>query len=76
MEAQGVEKLMTSIVSGQDANVEDTILANRGFAHPFLRSLRVGLGTKAARIQRHCVYSCIARCMEYFHSTRTLDGCF
>lgn len=37
MEAQGVEKLMTSIISGQDANVEDMILANRGFAHPFPR---------------------------------------
>ena len=52
MEAQGMERPMTSIISGNHTNVKEPILVNLLLAHPH-GSLIAGLGIELAGIQRH-----------------------
>ena len=52
MEAQGMERPMTSIISGHHTSVKERILVNPLLAHPH-GSLIAGLGIKLAGMQRH-----------------------
>ena len=71
MEAQGMERSMTSIISGHHTGVKEPVLVNLLLAHP-LGSLTAGFGTKLAWIQRHSllfVYSQVSGTFPLYWDT-------